>query len=248
MTTAEGQIIIGFAYSIKEVGKIKSVPKYENVTSILFDEFLPDSSRYIRPSDPFHEPTLIMSLYMTIARGFKKVIREDVKLICIGNSVSFYNPYFTYFSIDLTNKESGIFNHVYAERFLNKEIKEEIEKTKFGEILQATPYGKYALGNESLTDTKRNIKGIDKNCRTYLSLYCFGWYTLHYNNDGDLFFTDTYDATFKKKFQMTEPPTEGEQIPFFKGDIFNVVKKVYEKDKLFFNNMKTKANLIGIFK
>ncbi len=238
--------LVGYGFSLSESKKLKSIPLSE-VDMIFFDEYLPDDLHYLKPAEPFYEPQQLLNIYLTVARGYGKPIREDVKLICCANTVSVHNPYFSYFGIDLTQKNSGIFNNVYAESIHNKTIADEIEKSKFGQIIKGTRYGNYALGNESLNDTNRNIKQHSNKAFPYMSLFFGRWYTVYYDN-GDLVISNSYDRTFKKKYQLSEPPEDGETIPLLTGKSFDVFRKAYQNDTLYFEDLQIKSALYGIFK
>lgn len=238
--------ICGYAFGLSEYSKLKSIP-YENVMTIFFDEFIPDNLKYLKPSDPFYEPQALLSVYMTVARGFRKPIRPDVKIICVANAVTFFNPYFTYFGIDLTKRERGEFNGIYAERFVATEISKEIAATKFGQILSHTGYGQYALENKALVDVYSGIKQHKNGDTVFCMLYFKQWYTVYLSRGcPDAIIAKGFDKTFPTKYKLED--VEGyDKVPWFAGEIYRVFKKVHENGNLFYEDMGIKSIFAGLF-
>lgn len=236
--------LIGYAYSMSMLHKLKSMP-LEQVNTIFYDEFIPDNLRYLKPNDPNYEPQLLLSLYMTVARGFDRPIRDEVKLICCANLVTMYNPYFSFFGIDLTNKKKQINNYVYAELVTMDSINTEIRKSKIGKILDACNYGAYALDNVPLQDVNSNIEAPPKTARVIFQLYLYKWYQcLH--DDGCLYFREGYDRTFKENYKAVGLEAI-EPVPWFKDDIFKMVLTYYKRDKIKYSKGAIKSALLGLF-
>lgn len=237
---------MGYAFSLAEFGKLRSIP-FENVMTIFFDEFMPENNRYLKPSDPFYEPQALLSLYMSVARGYKQVVRPDVKIICVANLVTFFNPYFTYFGIDLTEKERGVFNNIYAERFIATGISQEIAETKIGKVLMSTAYGAFALENKSLMDIKANIRKHDKTDYVYGMLYFKKWYTIYMSSTSSrVIIANGFDRTFPNKYKLED--VEGyDSVPWFAGEIYRVFRKVNENGDLYYEDMHIKSIFAGLF-
>lgn len=124
----------------------KSVP-FPNVNKIGFDEFILDTGFHRYLPD---EVTNFLEFYETIARS-----RENVRVFFMSNAISVTNPYFLYWKIKVTNKEfQRPRNHMLVILSMNKEFIEAKKKTTFGEIVQGTPYGEYAIENKFLRDDK----------------------------------------------------------------------------------------------
>ena len=232
----------GYFFALTEVSKIKSVA-LESVTTIFFDEFLPENNRYLKPMDPTYEPNLLLSLYFTVARGYNKPIRDNVLLICAANMISLYNPYFSFFKIDLTRVNKQVVNYVYAERVENEAIKDIINQSKFGKILSGTSYGSYAVDNESLFRFDRHISKVPAKSKIFCALFCYMWYLVFYDDTGNIYIKPGYDTTLKSKFRITDDCPE--DVQKFSGDIVKLFRKLYQDDKIYYNSSETRSKVAG---
>lgn len=242
--------VAGFAESLTRLSKLKSLP-LSNVDNIFFDEFIPDDNRYLSPNKPYYEPERMLALYMTIARGYKRPIRDEVKIMCAANNVTLYSPYFAYYNIDLSKKEWELNNlNVYAEKTYNKSIASEIINSKIGPALLGTNYGEHALFNKSLVDDERNCVGnLPKNLTPWLSIYSHGWYTaLIEVETGNLYFRKSFDKTLRNQYRLTKGGTENvESVPWMSSEITKRIKSFFERDVVFYDNIKTKIHIEGFF-
>lgn len=241
--------ICGYAFPLSSLHKIKSVV-LSKVNTILFDEFLPEDNRYLHPADPSFEPMQLMSLYMTVARGVGRPIREEVKIICISNMVTKYSPYYTYFGIDLTKKQKGVFNNVYAECVINNDTNAEILNSKFGQILEGTSYGDYALSNDALFDDEYHIiNKIPREARPWICLRIRDkWYMGLYSPDG-LFFDERYDKTLRLKYSFAPSGLDKEElsaIPMFCGEVQKICRKYAEQDRVYYRTGRAKQAISGL--
>lgn len=242
--------VIGYYYSIGET--IKSIP-FERVYTILYDEFLPDDGRYLHSSNPFYEPEQLLSAYMTVARGVDKPIRDDVRMIAIANNVSCFNPYYTYFGLDMSGYQgeeyySKINNGVYGEIVYNKGIAEHMLNSKIGDILSRTRYGQYATQNASLLDNKFNIIPAPKDLRYMLSLYTpYGWVSAWTTENGFVFWREGYDKEFKRKYKIVNIPEYPFPVPYLQGPTFQTLKVKFANDYMYYENGKVKSAIAGLF-
>lgn len=68
---------------------------------IIYDEFIAFDGRYLGGKDkPLYEYQAIMSLYQTCDRDIGISHRNEVKIVCLGNSDSYYNPVYMAKGID----------------------------------------------------------------------------------------------------------------------------------------------------
>lgn len=236
--------VCGYYTYLSALSRLKSMPM-EDVTTILFDEFLPDDGRYLKTADPFYEPQLLMSLYMTVARGIGKPIRTNVKIICIANTTSLFNPYFTYFGIDMTGKQNYLKDGMLVEITYNQKAADEIKATDFGRVLQRTRYGGYALENQSLLDIKSQIHAIPEKARPYCLVYFNKWYGAFVDDSG-VYWKNTYDETFPHKYKLIDDEM-CDGIPWFKGSIVKIFKTMNERGQVFYSTLEDKAVLAGLF-
>lgn len=242
---------MGYYFSLGET--IKSIP-FEKVTTIFFDEYLPDDGRYLHASNPFWEPEQLLNIYMTVARGVNKPIRDNVKLVCVANNISIYNPYFNYFGIDLSGYDGSAYysvvnNGVYAEMVFNEEIAKAMAESKIGGILERTRYGQHATQNQALLDTQFNIvpKLPDK-LHYELGLYTpFGWVSCWSDGFGALFWRDGADKQNPNRFKTVPIPDYPFSVPYLQGFIYKNMRNVFLADKMYYENGHVKAAVAGLF-
>ena len=246
----QGEVIsrahCGYCFALTILHKLKSMP-FEDICTIFFDEFIPENMRYIKPLEPTYEPSLLLSLYLTVARGYNKVIRDNVRIICVANMVTMYNPYFSFFEIDLTVKTHVIVNNVYAEKIMQSEISSEIRKSKIGAILERTTYGAYALDNIAYNDNASHVVKKPKDARPYFCLYAHLWYMCYFDESGNVYFDKGFDSTFPRKYKTVNLSESNDSIPWFKGEIVKIMRTLIENDKIYYCSMEVKAALAGYF-
>lgn len=155
--------ICGYAIPLSIAHILKS-SSYENVDTIIFDEFIIDKGcyHYLR-----NEVEQMLDLVETIGR------LRPIKVFFIGNAISITNPYFTYFDLSLPyNSEFKTFNDgLIVVNYIKNEKYREIKKnTKFGKLIKNTEYGKYAIDNQMLRDSKTFIMKKGKHCKFFFKL------------------------------------------------------------------------------
>lgn len=238
----------GYCHSMSRAGKLKSIP-LERVNTIFYDEFIPEDGRYLKPSNPYYEPEMLLSIYMTVARGYGKVIRDDVRLIACANMITMYNPYFSMFGIDLTRKKRVKVNGVYAEKVTNKAVANEIRNSKIGKVLESTGYGKYVLDNESLVDDYSHLLKPPKESRLMMQVYIHRWYQLYCEKEygNNLYWVEGYDPYYRAEtYKAVEIPGSDEIIPWFKGNALKFCQDMYKLDTIYYDSMRTKMAVSGI--
>lgn len=236
--------ICGYTTYLRGVSRLKSVPMVD-IDLIFFDEFLPDDNRYLEKSMPFYEPEMLMSLYLSVARGYKQVIRPEVQIICVANNISMFNPYFTYFHVDLSHNSKFKHAGVYAERWMNEAIANEMKQTHVGKFLTGTKYGDYALDNIALHDVQSHISKPPAKATQVMSVYFADWYSV-FSHNAALYVRKSYDPSFPRKYKLADIKTE-ETIPWLQGDILRAVQAVGKNDQIYYDSMSTKSIFAGIF-
>ena len=160
--------ICGYALPLSATDSLKS-SSYENVDIIIYDEFqLKEGStqHYLR-----NEPEIILDLIETIGR------LRDIRVFCLGNAISSTSPLMYYFDVSLPyNTDIKLFKDgtIAIEYIKNKKYREVKKASRFGKLIDGTRYGKYAIDNEFLTDSKAFIHKKDKNAKFYFILYVNG--------------------------------------------------------------------------
>ena len=242
--------ISGFAVPLSTSNILKSV-SFENVDTIIFDEFIIDNTgvyHYIK-----NEVTLFMELLETIIR-----LKPNIKVILLGNAISITNPYFIELNLSLPyNSEYKIFKRddkgqpllmVYYGK--NLKYREEKKKSRFGQLISDTSYGKYAIDNEMLRDSKSFLGKKTPNAKFYFIL------KLNNKNIGiwidykeeKMFISYDYDPLCPVIFSMTNEDHDENTLllrcrtsPFFKSII-----EYYRSAKLYFENQQIKNQVMNI--
>lgn len=124
---------------------------YPNVNKIIFDEFIIDKGRitYLKS-----EVEVFLDLYETVART-----RDNVRAVLCANSITTVNPYFIFFGIKPDpSKRFTIKGQVCVELFTDSEFIEKKKASRFGQLVEGTRYGDYAIENKWLLDRSTFIE------------------------------------------------------------------------------------------
>lgn len=160
--------LCGYALPLSAADSLKS-SSYENVDFIIYDEFMlkeGSTQHYLR-----NEPEIILDLIETIGR------LRDIRIYCIGNAISSTCPLMSYFDVTLPyNSDIKTFKDgtIAIEYIKNEKYREVKKASRFGKLIDGTRYGKYAIDNEFLTDSKAFIRKKDKNAKFYFIIYVNG--------------------------------------------------------------------------
>lgn len=238
--------VAGYCIAVTQFTKYKSV-SMENVTTIFFDEFLPEDGKYIGGKEnPFKEVELVLNFYQSVARGYNKQIRKDLRFIFVANAVTMVNPYFTYFNINkhMTGNTKVLKRDGYIVEVINqKSVKDEVMNTEFGKLISETRYGKYALGNDFYLDNDNLLLQKPKGDYEYVyTLVACGksYGVLYYPNI--VYVTDAVvrDNTMKYTLTLNDQTTECLNLPALGKGKLKVLKDYYGYGLLYFNNLETK--------
>ena len=181
--------ICGYALPLSSADSLKS-STYEDVDIIVYDEFMlkeGSSQHYLR-----NEPEIILDLIETIGR------LRDIKIFCLGNAISSTCPLMAYFDLTLPyGNDIKLFKDglILVQYIDNEDYKQAKKQSRFGKLIEGTRYGRYAIDNQFLTESKWFIKKKNKNCRFFFILYLNGkifgvWndyktYEMYISNDID---------------------------------------------------------------
>ena len=239
--------LLGFAIPLSIANILKS-SSFDNVDTIIFDEFLIDKGCYHYLQN---EVTQLLDVIETIAR------LRDIRVIFLGNAISITNPYFTYFNLTLPyNSEVNIAKRdkngnpliivYYAKNKIYREVKKE---SRFGQLIAGTDYGNYAIDNQFLRDSKAFIKKKTSVSKFYFILFINGkkygiWCDY---KEGFMYISNDYDPNCPIMFSIN-PDDHNENTllircrtsPFFKSIIEH-----YRLAKLCFENQQIKNNVMN---
>lgn len=141
--------------------KKKSVLSIKRITHIEYDEFVPLDGRYVQS-----EMNILMEFYKSVDRD-----RDSTILSLYGNRVDNFNPFFDFFDIHLGIQKEKIRTYkngtVAVQIYVNKEHREERQKSRFNAMTKDTAYEDYNIGGTLFADTVK-ISTID-NCNYFMS-------------------------------------------------------------------------------
>lgn len=233
--------LCGYAMPLSVANILKS-SSYEEVDTIIFDEFIIDKGNYHYLQN---EVIQLLDVIETVAR------LRDIRVLFLGNAISITNPYFTFFNLslpynsDIKTFKDGLIVVNYIKNLKYREVK---KSTRFGKLIDGTEYGKYAIDNEFLRDSKSFIRKKTKNCKFYFILVING---KHYGvwcdyKDGLMFISNDYDPNCPVIFSIN-PDDHNENTllircrtsPFFKSIIEH-----FRLARLCFENQQIKNNVM----
>lgn len=228
--------VCGYAIPLSIANILKSAT-YEGVDTIIFDEFIIDKGHYHYLQN---EVIQMLDVIETISR------LRDIRVLFLANSISITNPYFTFFDLTLPyNSEyktfkDGLILVYYGRNLKYREVK---KATRFGKLIDGTEYGKYAIDNEFLRDSKSFIKKKTKNCKFYFILVIqnkkFGIWCDY--KEGYMFISNDYDPNCPVLFSIN-PDDHNESTllircrtsPFFKSIIehYRLARLCFESQQI----------------
>lgn len=196
--------LAGIALSLKEATRFKGV-SLADFDTIWFDEFLNEDDDYLND-----ELGKCFSLYQSVARGYGKSFRPEVRFVFTANHVTFNNPYFR----DLHVREQYRAGSKYTvdkdrgwvlEMTDSPEITEEIANSAFGKMIAKTKYGEYSLKAKFYLDDPTFVEKPQGESTYVCSLawnkMLFGVY--EYEEAGYLYISKKYDKNCKSVFSLT---------------------------------------------
>lgn len=166
ITIKSNVLMMNGAPKIRYVGlstsnKKKSV-SYANVDCIVFDEFIETKKgrNYLQ-----NEVEMFLDLIETVNR--LRIDRPEVRVYLLANKVTFVNPYFTYFNIKpftgrFKKYKNGL---IVVENYSNDEFVKLKKASRFGQLIEGTKYGSYAIDNENFRDTNDFIAKKPENAQ-----------------------------------------------------------------------------------
>lgn len=162
-----GDEIIGYGVPLSTANILKSA-SFTKVKTIVFDEFLIDNGtyHYLR-----NEVIQFLDVIETIAR------LRDVRVILLGNAISISNPYFDFFRIGLPyNSEFKTFKNgtILVNYIKNEAYRKAKKETRFGQLIDGTEYGEYAIDNAFLRDNDSFVMRRDKDSKVFSTIILKG--------------------------------------------------------------------------
>ena len=199
-----GEVKIFFV-ALSQAFRKKSV-SYAGVEIIVFDEFIEarKSRAYLKG-----EVEMFLDLIETVNR--LRVDRAEVRCFCLANKVTFANPYFVYWKIKEFDGRFKKFKNglIVVENYDNQLFMEMKKKSRFGQLIDGTKYGKYAIDNEVLRDTNDFIAKKPNDAKYLLAVRMGSNYIGFWKSNGCLYCSPAYNPN-KLVFAPREDLQEGE--------------------------------------
>lgn len=204
--TIDGEVKIFFV-ALSQAFRKKSV-SYGGVNLIVFDEFIEarKTRSYLKG-----EVEMFLDLIETVNR--LRINRPEVRVFCLANKVTFANPYFVYWKIKEFDGRFKKFQKgmIVVENYYNAKFTELKKKSRFGQLIEGTKYGKYAVDNEVLRDTKEFI-GTKTETARYLCAMRIGTNKVGFWKDGNILYCSNSINPNKVMFAPREELQEGEFV------------------------------------
>lgn len=231
--------VCGYAIPLSTANILKSTA-FPNVKTIVFDEFMLDvggTYRYLK-----NEVTMVLDVFETVFR-----LREG-QMVFLGNATTIYgqNPYFAYFNMELPyNSEYKSYRNgmIVVNYIRNMKYRDEKRKSRFGQLIDGTDYGRYAIDNQMLRDNPTFIAKRPKNSTFYGVIVVNGLYIgIWSGSDGYLYLSEKYDPNTLHKFVFDyNDHTEQTVFTSARENMYlHICTKAYKQGWLKFENQKIK--------
>lgn len=238
--------ICGYAVPLSTSNILKSTA-FPLVKTIIFDEFILDADagtyRYLK-----NEPQLLLDVVETVFR-----LREG-RVLMLGNFINFFGcPYIGYWSLDLPyNSEYRTFKDgaIVVYYIKNPEYQKAKMNTRFGQLIEGTVYGDYAIGNKSLRENTAFIAKRPNNCKFYAHLVVNGEdYGVWQGVDGYLYISDKYDPStgFTYACDFNDHTEQTIFLSMRENFLLRHCLKAYKQGWLKFENQRIKSSILPLF-
>lgn len=236
--------IAGYYMCLSKAAQYKSTP-FPHVSLIIFDEFIIDTG-LIRYLD--NEVTTFLEMYSTIAR------LRDVIVLFLSNAITFTNPYFLYFDLNLQKGQKILRkDDILLEVIDNPEYFSKASETRFGKILRGTDYYRYAMENQFLRDSDTFIKKMSNPGNYLFTLkledQIFGVYSV--SDEGLWYISEKIDKTKNKIISLVVDSHDDNSL--YTKDLnariwLDQLKEKYYKAEVRFETLKAKNLLTPILR
>lgn len=216
----------------------KKSQSYGGVDKIIYDEVFEGVGR--RAYLP-NEVDMLLELYETVNR-LRIDGRRDCRVFLLSNKTTFVNPYFVYWNIlPFSERFRGFKNGlIVVENYENEEFVRLKKASKFGQLIEGTKYGDYAIDNIVWMDDNALIGDKPEDAKRCLCNIRFGdvmlgvWESskcLYFGtelNPEKITFTTMYEANDDEyRLSNNHQPLKGIKETFLAGKVLfknNVIK------------------------
>jgi len=239
--------IAGYMIPLSTSTKRKST-NYNRVNKIIFDEFIIDKGvyHYIK-----NEVQLFLEFFETVAR-----MRDDVRAIFIANAISIVNPYFLFWNVKPKNMNGfTVSDHLVIEVYMNQEYVNAKKQTRYGQLIDGTDYGNYALENKFLRDSDTFIEKKTPEADFMAGLkyegVMYGFWVDY--NAGYIYVNKQYDPSSHKLFSLSRDDHAPNMLMIKSLQDNNTLKRIiyaFQNGLLRFNDQAVKKQsyeFLGLF-
>lgn len=243
----------GYAIALTQQVQVRSTP-FPNVTLIIFDEFVLDDRGTNLKYLP-DEVKTFLEILSTVIRS-----RDNVRVICCANSISYVNPYFDFWKIRINPDDkhefyfSPINDQVVLQLFSSNVFTEKMVQTRFGQLISGTAYGDYAINNTVLLDSQEFLmakKPIDSHFVFSLK-YDDKIYGCWFSETEQIYhFNTQHDPNTRFKFSVTtdDHAVDYTTIKSMKQNSFmKALKLYYNQGFCYYSTQEVKKDMLNIFK
>lgn len=229
--------VIGYAIPMSTANILKSA-SFTKVKTIIFDEFIIDKGCYHYLQN---EVVQFLDVVETVAR------MRDIRVFLLGNAVSTVNPYWNFFDIHLPyNSEFATFKDglIVVNYVKNEAYRKAKKESRFGKLIADTDYGRYAIDNEFLRDSKSFIGKRTQHAKNFAVIVTsegqFGVWRDY--REGALFISKDYDPSNPCKVAL-DVSAHNENTIFKQSRAsyeMRIITEFYKIGQLFFENQSIK--------
>ena len=240
--------VCGYAVALSTSNILKS-STFENVDTIIYDEFIIDKGtyRYLQ-----NEITAFFEIIETIFR------LRNGRVLLLGNAISITNPYFIELNLSLPynseykifkkdNKGNPLLTVYYGKNLKYRETK---KLTRFGQLIDGTKYGKYAIDNEFLRDSKAFLGKKTKDAKFFFILKLNNkmigvW--IDYKQT-KMFLSYDYDPNCPIVFSINSEDHDEHTIliKVRTSSFFHAIIDYYRSANLYFENQQLKNQIMSV--
>lgn len=234
--------LIGYGMSLKSAESLKGTD-FSDVDTIIFDEFLvgDGGSHYIK-----NEPMYLLSLIETIGR------LRPIRVICLGNATSTYNPYFDFFKIHLPyNSDFKSFKNgrIVVNYIKNEEYRKVKRESDFGELIKGTTYEAYAIDNQFINDNDSFIMKKTNKAKFFFNIILNGSNYGVWIDKSQMFISSKYNLNNNVIMTFNYNDHNSKTVLLKSKNVFmkNVINH-FSTGNLYFENQAIKHKMIELFK
>ena len=237
-----------YMFAVSTAYKMKSIA-FPKVTKIFYDEFIPLNGVYLRD-----EVLYMNELVNTVDR-----YQNKTKVFFLGNSISYVNPYFSYYGITIDNNKEFYQSKnkmAVCQLFVDEDYQERAKNSNFGKLNAGTEYESYAINNEALMDNNAFICKRPTNTKLF---FIFSFKIEGYKEIGlwkaegqDLLYMDyKYNPDSHNRYSITKEGHKPQYVHIDKlkrSRLLDNVKMAYNIGDLYFYDLDVKNAYLLLLK